>query len=138
MRIIITNEQNFVPVDEKKIREALKLVPGADKKFRLSVVYLDNGEITKLNLRYLQKDEPTDVLAFPMESDYGEVIVSGEMALNEAQERGIEPEGELLLYTIHGTLHLMGYDDHTEEDASQMHGIERGIITQLGYTWSWD
>lgn len=138
MRIVITNEQNFIPISEEKIRQVLSNIPNPPAKFRLSIVYVDDAEITKLNERYLKHEGPTDVLAFPYESGEGEVMVSAETALREATERKIEAEGELLLYTIHGTLHLMGYDDHSPEEAKQMHAVEKKILTQAGYTWNWD
>jgi probable rRNA maturation factor len=140
MRITIINEQNFIPVNEAKVREAVHALPSCEekKKFRLSLVYLNDEEIAKFNERYLKHEGPTDVLAFPMDLQNGEILVSGETALREARLRGIEPEGELLLYTVHGVLHLLGYDDKTPEEASEMHAIEKKIITQLGYSWSWD
>ncbi|NUM35888.1 MAG: rRNA maturation RNase YbeY [Candidatus Brocadiae bacterium] len=138
MRITITNEQTFLPVEEKKIYDAIRLLPGADKKYRLSVVYVDDKEITKMNERYLQHEGPTDVLAFPISSKEGEIVVSAETALREAKERDVESEGELLLYTLHGTLHLLGFDDKEKEESMKMHAVEKQILTQLGYKWSWD
>lgn len=138
MRIIVTNEQNFVAVDEQKIREAIGSLPEAEKKYKLSVVYVVDAEIAKMNERYLKHEGPTDVLAFPMSAKEGEIIVSGETALREATERKIEPQGELLLYTVHGTLHLLGFDDKSEEEAKKMHEIEKSVITKMGYTWNWD
>lgn len=138
MRVIITNEQSFIAISEEKIRKILSLIPNQPKKYKLSLVYVNDEEITKLNEQYLKHQGPTDVLAFPYESGEGEVIVSAETALRESSERKIEPEGEVLLYTIHGTLHLMGYDDHTPEEAKQMHTIEKQLLTQAGYSWNWD
>jgi len=138
MRIVITNEQDCIPIVEEKIYKAIRMLPGADKKYRLSVVYLDDAEIAKLNERDLHHKGPTDVLAYPLESNEGEVYISAETALREATERHIEPEGELILYTIHGTLHLLGYDDLDDEGFKEMHGIEKRIIEELGYTWNWN
>lgn len=138
MKVTITNEQDFLPLDEAEIRRALGVLPSVPKKFKLSLVYLDDAQIAELNRRYLHREGPTDVLAFPMANDFGEVIVSAETALKEAQAREIEPAGELLLYTIHGVLHLIGYDDKTDDEALQMHAVEKDILTQLGYTWDWD
>ena len=137
MRVVITNEQNFVPVDEAKIKQGLKLLPFWDKKFKLSVVYVDDAEIAKLNERYLKHTGPTDVLSFPISNNEGEIIASGQTAFEEAKAREVEPEGELLLYTVHGLLHLMGYDDHTEEEAAEMHRQEQEIVTKMGYKWDW-
>ena len=138
MKITITNEQDYIEIDKESIRKVIKLLPGMKKNFRLSLVYVDDVEIAKLNERYLKHQGPTDVLAFPIDSDEGEIIISGETALREATERKIEPKGELMLYTIHGTLHLLGYDDKTEEEANQMHDIEKKMILELGYQWDWD
>lgn len=138
MKIIITNEQDFVPVDEEKIRKALELVPWGKKKMKISLVYVNDAEIAKLNERYLNHQGPTDVLSFPYASGEGEVIASGETAMEEAKARGIDPQGELLLYTIHGILHLLDYDDKSPEEAKEMHAKEKDIITQMGYTWNWD
>jgi len=138
MRITVTNEQNFLSIEEKKVYEAIRLLPGSDKKYRLSVVYVDDKEITKMNERYLHHEGPTDVLAFPISTKEGEIIVSAETALRESKEREVESEGELLLYTLHGTLHLLGYDDKDEEESIKMHAVEKQILTQLGYKWSWD
>ncbi len=137
MKITITNTQEFITIDEEKIRKILLSIPNITKKFRLSVVYVDDAEITKLNERYLKHEGPTDVLAFPYDNQEGEVIVSAETALREATERKVEPEGELVLYTVHGILHLMGHDDHTEEEARIMHGIEKNILISSGYSWQW-
>jgi rRNA maturation RNase YbeY len=138
MKTIITNEQNFVPVDEDKIRQAVRLVPWEGRRFKLSLVYVDDAEIAKLNERYLKHAGPTDVLSFPVGPNEGEIVVSGETALEEAKARGIEPEGELILYTIHGILHLLDYDDKTPKEAEKMHTVEKGVVTQMGYTWNWE
>lgn len=138
MQVIFTNEQNFVEINEQQIRHALYLLKRLNKKFKLSLVYLDDAEMSKLNERYLKHQGPTDVLAFPISPKQGEVIASGETALREATARNIDPQGEIILYTIHGVLHLLGYDDKTEQEATEMHALEKDILLQLGYTWSWD
>lgn len=138
MQITITNEQNFVEVDEKELKTVLRSLPDSPKKYKLSLVFVDDMEIAKLNERYLKHKGPTDVLAFPFEKKEGEIIVSGETALREATQRGIEPKGELLLYSIHGMLHLIGYDDKTEEESIEMHQVEKETLIKFGYKWDWD
>jgi probable rRNA maturation factor len=113
-------------------------LPFWQKKFKLSLVYITDAEIAKLNERYLKHEGSTDVLSFPLNEYEGEVIISGETAYEEAKARGIEPEGEIILYTVHGVLHLFGYDDKTPEGAEEMHRIEKEVVTQFGYTWDWD
>jgi probable rRNA maturation factor len=138
MRIVITNEQNFVPLDEEKIRKAVTLLPWGKRKIRLSLVYVNDSEIAKLNERYLKHQGPTDVLSFPISENEGEIIVSGETAFEESKARGIEAEGEIILYTIHGILHLLDYDDKDPQEAARMHAVEKNVITQMGYRWDWD
>ncbi len=62
----------------------------------------------------------------------GEIIVSADTAAREAHGRGHSFEAELALYVVHGTLHLLGYDDHDQEAADRMHEIEDEILTKLG------
>ena len=136
-KIVITNEQSHVEIIPSEIKKALELMPELDN-FRLSIVYVDDTEISVFNEKYLKHTGPTDVLSFPISSKEGEIIVSAETALREAQERNIDVQGEILLYTFHGVLHLLGYDDHSDEEYEEMHAIERKLLEQLGYTWSWD
>ena len=86
--------------------------------------------------RYLAHDYATDVLSFLLaeEDDYreGEVVVSAETALREAPSYGWAATDELLLYVLHGTLHLLGYDDRAREDRAAMRDKERSYLLQLG------
>lgn len=102
----------------------------------LSLAVVDDGRMRQLNRDYHAVDEPTDVLAFPL-SDGGpgfaaEVIVSWDTARREAASRGVEPEAELMLYVVHGILHLMGEDDHDPQDAQRMHQRTLAILGDLG------
>jgi probable rRNA maturation factor len=89
----------------------------------LSLVVVDDKTMRRLNRRYLQHDYATDVLSFLLDSGpgrvQGEVIVSADTAARQAPRYGWSAEDELLLYVIHGTLHVVGYDD-TEPAAEQM------------------
>lgn len=79
----------------------------------LSFAFVDDREIRKLNRKFLRHDFATDVLAFRLDGDVlGEVVISTDYAAKEARKRGIPWEEELLRYVAHGTLHLLGYDDH--------------------------
>lgn len=136
-KIVITNEQSIVEISSSSIKKALELLPELDN-FRLSIVYVDDAEISILNERYLKHTGATDVLSFPISSKEGEIVVSTETALREAKERNIAVEGEILLYTFHGILHLLGYDDHNDEEYREMHTIEKNLLEKLGYSWDWD
>lgn len=98
---------------------------------RLEAAVVDDETIHRLNREYLGHDYPTDVLAFELESDAaeglleGSVIVSAQMASARAEEFGWTPADELALYMIHGTLHLVGYDDHETGKKRQMRRKEK-------------
>ena len=62
----------------------------------------------------------------------GEIVISVDTARRESQNRGHTLSDEVLLYAVHGTLHLLGYDDHTEDEAQAMHRKENEILTRLG------
>ena len=84
-------------------------------------------------------DGPTDVLTFPIDVDArgralsGEVVVCVPQAKRRASERDIPPKLELLLYALHGMLHLSGYDDRTDRGYREMHRTEDHILSQLGF-----
>ena len=81
---------------------------------------------------------PTDVLTFPLDLDVrgrpvaGEVVVCVSEARRRAKEHGVPLERELLLYALHGLLHLCGYDDRTDASFRAMHRTEDQILTRLG------
>ncbi|MBI4600966.1 MAG: rRNA maturation RNase YbeY [Planctomycetes bacterium] len=101
----------------------------------LSLALVGDGEIRRLHREYLGVDAPTDVLSFALRDGggpdggvLGEVVVSCDTALREAARRGIEPERELALYAIHGTLHLVGFDDLAPLERRRMREAERRYL----------
>jgi probable rRNA maturation factor len=102
----------------------------------LSIAIVDDPTIHSLNRQYLDHDYPTDVLSFLLERDKGslegEVIVSLDTAARRAAEFGWSAADELLLYVIHGTLHLVGYDDQAEAARSEMRAAERRTLAIFG------
>lgn len=132
--IEITDLQEAVVLDGALIRTAARRAldsEGSDKE--LSLVYVGNEKIRELNRKYLDHDYETDVIAFPLEDEadslLGEVVVSTETAVKEAKSRGIAPMAEVLLYTVHGILHLLGYADSTPEAAAVMRKKESEVIS---------
>jgi probable rRNA maturation factor len=101
------------------------------------VVIVDDARIHRLNAHYRGIDRPTDVLAFAMrEGPYahlhpqllGDVVISAETALRQAQARHHSLSEELTCLLIHGTLHLLGYDHEVSPaDARLMHAKEREL-----------
>jgi probable rRNA maturation factor len=138
-RISISSPQEAVPVDRARVRAVVRAVlEGEDEPdAEISVAFVDNATIHVLNKRYLAHDEPTDVLSFPLSEPgakrlSGELVVGAEVALAQATERGHDVQAELALYVIHGLLHLLGYDDHSDDEAAQMRQRERHYLQQLG------
>ncbi len=116
--IHVTNEQKKVPIPSGKVRRLAVQILG---KRNLSVAFVTNAAIRKINRRFLNHDFATDVISFPLDSDLvGELVISAEYAAAEAARRKIPVEEELLRYVAHGILHLLGYDDHRPADRARM------------------
>lgn len=102
----------------------------------VSVVLCDDKTIQELNLRYLGHDYPTDVLSFPLSEGeltgqtklVGEIIISVETAERNAKKYRQTLEQELSRLAVHGTLHLLGYDDATPQQRRKMRGKERKYL----------
>ncbi len=83
--------------------------------------------ISQVHADYLNDPTPTDVITFP----YGEILVSIDTAASEAQQHGHSTEDELLLYMIHGLLHLNGHLDAEEADRIAMHEVQDRIWAEV-------
>ena len=116
--IHLTNEQKRVPIPASKVRRLASQILG---KRNLSVAFVTNAAIRKINRKFLKHDFATDVISFPLGTDLvGELVISAEYAVGEAKKRKIPVEEELLRYVAHGILHLLGYDDHAPADRARM------------------
>jgi len=103
----------------------------------LSVALVDDATMAELHQRFLGSLEPTDVLAFDLgeaedENVDGEIVISLETAGRQSRDRGHPLASEVMLYAVHGMLHLLGYDDGSEAEAQLMHARENEILTELG------
>ncbi len=102
----------------------------------ISVAVVDDPTIHQLNRQYLSHDDPTDVLSFVLERSAerleGEVVVSADTACRTAPRFAWSAADELLLYVIHGTLHLVGHDDRTPDDRAAMRARERACLGRFG------
>jgi probable rRNA maturation factor len=138
-KIAIATPQEIVAVDRKRVREVVRAVLDGEgvADAEVSLAFVDNATIHTLNKRYLNHDEPTDVLSFPLSDPgakrlAGELVIGAEVALAQAKERGHDVQEELALYVIHGLLHLCGYDDTTDDAARAMCARERHYLGALG------
>ncbi len=123
--IAIANRQKTVPVNRRRMRRAIRAIleDAGLQEAKINVAVVDNAAIAKLHERFLNDPSPTDVLSFTLERSpqalEGEVVVSAETARTNAAKYSSTAESELLLYAIHGTLHLAGYDDATPPERRQ-------------------
>ena len=139
LRIKIASPQEAVPIDRARLREIARAVLEGEgvAAAAVSLAFVDNATIHRLNKQFLGHDEPTDVLSFPLGEPSarrlaGELVLGAEVARDQAAGRGHDVKAELALYVIHGLLHLCGYDDATKADAAAMRERERHYLRRLG------
>ena len=125
------------------VRQKIKQILNAldCNSHEISVVFLDDVEIQKLNKTYRQVDKPTNVLAFPMQEGQfgnitpgllGDVVISIETAKQEAKKNAINLEERVSQLLIHGILHLLGFDHETDEkDAKKMEDKSFELLKQV-------
>ncbi len=138
IQVEIANEQSKHAFNSDFLRQAVRTVLAGEslERAEISVAIVDDAAIHGLNLKYLQHDYATDVLSFllnsPGEPLEGEIVLSAETAAREASQYGWNKEDELLLYLIHGTLHLIGHDDTSDAERAAMRAKERRYLAELG------
>ena len=134
--ITITNRQKTLRVDRRRMRQAIcAILRDAEiTDARVGIALVDDPAIAKLHAEFLDDPEPTDVLSFVLEQSEGvlegEVVASADTAAANARRYRCTPDEELLRYVIHGTLHLVGYDDVTPPKRAVMRKKEREYIGQ--------
>ncbi|MDP1853172.1 MAG: rRNA maturation RNase YbeY [Candidatus Omnitrophota bacterium] len=145
MRIAIINQQRKVAVNQKKIRDVIKLILYKEHSSAgdISVTVTTDNKIRKFNRAYLNKDLPTDVLSFSFlgkkpekiipVSILGDIIVSADTAVSNAVIYKTTPKEELYLYVIHGLLHLLGYNDITPGKRAVMKKKELHYLRRIKF-----
>ncbi|MEM1294146.1 MAG: rRNA maturation RNase YbeY [Verrucomicrobiota bacterium] len=93
----------------------------------LEIAILDDPEIARIHQEQMNDGSPTDVITF----HHGELLISADTARREAGARKWPTERELLLYLIHGMLHLHGYNDMETADRDAMHRLQESILERL-------
>lgn len=140
--VSVVNQQSH-PVDSVRLKRVASQIL-SDHNWsqpEISIAIVDDPTIHDLNSRFLDHDYETDVLSFPLERDAdarrlsGEIIVSADTALRVAAELGGNPADELLLYVIHGLLHLLGYNDKQEDERHLMRAEERRYMERAGASY---
>lgn len=145
MEIYIDNRQEKIEVNkqmndiiEDVIREVL-LDELDSLDYEISISFVDNTEIKVLNKQYRNIDTDTDVLSFPMDQEFdipgnsilGDIIISMEKAVEQAEEFSHSLEREVAYLTAHSVYHLLGYDHMNEEEKNEMREKEKHIMKKL-------
>jgi probable rRNA maturation factor len=126
----------FVPYLRRQIRKAHELLDPPLNEFSIALV--NYRRMSDLHVQFMNIPGPTDVLTFPLElrkdgkATAGEVILCVPEARRRAKEHGVTVQNELLLYALHGMLHLCGFDDRTARGFARMHRTEDDILQRLG------
>lgn len=150
MEVIITNEQRSIAVEAmledmlKTVLAKMAEVYGLDEAAEVGVTLSDDAGIHALNRDYRGKDRPTDVLSFALNDGeenvlgnpaallLGDIIISLETAKRQAEEYNHSLEREIAYLTVHGMLHLLGYDHEIEEEKAEMRKEEEHVLGLLG------
>jgi probable rRNA maturation factor len=134
--IEVVNKQRLLSVDKGRISElAVRALASVGlKDASLTVAFVRDRRIKELNLRFRGKHRATDVLSFSagdtLATDYlGDIVISADTALRQAEEANHSVELEVSELVIHGVLHLCGYDHET--DRGEMNRLELKIRRKL-------
>ena len=136
LEVTATTGRQYVPYVAKHLRAAHTLL--RPRLTELSLALVGDARMSALHRQFLNIPGPTDVLTFPLDTDArgrviaGEVVICVPEARRRAAREGTEVRKELLLYALHGLLHLAGFNDSTELGFRAMHRKEDDILTRIG------
>lgn len=156
MPVFVNDMQDRMPVDEslvdllERVTETVLEQENADPEAEVSIALVSDRYIQELNSHYRHKDCPTDVLSFAMQEEIdeepsmddvgeegemlGDVVISLETAERQAAEFGHSFRREVAFLTVHGVLHLLGYDHETDADREVMRAREEAALERLKLT----
>lgn len=139
----ITKEQQELLLNVLQLASNMEEIP---KDAEVSISFVSDEEIHRLNKEYRQIDQPTDVLSFALEEGednysiegneiprmLGDIIVSVDKAKEQAETYNHSFNRELAFLTVHGFLHLLGYDHMGDEDEKKMFSRQEEILHEFG------
>ena len=139
-RVAVTDHQTLLTVAlEDVVSVATFALKAQGCGATVEIALVDNRTIADLHQRFLGKPGATDVITFPLAEEspcvpegppkvLGEIVVSTECAIQQAPSFSKDPVEEVLLYVVHGVLHLLGYDDREPETRTAIEGRQRQIL----------
>lgn len=126
--VTITNALPGTGLHHTPIRESVEAVLSHYRRSaaEISIVLVSDDELLRINREFLDHDYFTDVITFPLEEDplEGEIYISVDRAREQAADHGVGLYHEVRRLAIHGTLHLLGFDDATEAERGAMRELE--------------
>jgi len=138
----ISSSQTAVRVPRKKIAALVEFVARSEGASieEADIAVVTAREIARLNRRYLNRCGATDVLSFDLSRPHGDrvvvqLVLCGDIAVREARLRGLGPQRELLLYVVHGLLHVLGHDGVASAPAEKMHAREEELLEAFLRAW---
>ncbi|RQD69774.1 MAG: rRNA maturation RNase YbeY [Tindallia sp. MSAO_Bac2] len=143
--IDIDNRQDIFDFTKQEIELIEKAVASCyqlekyPETYQVSISFVNNDEIQQLNRQYRGKNEPTDVLSFPMSFDdpaveeklLGDIVISTEKMLKQAREFGHGVKREMIYLVVHSVFHLMGYNHLDDESKEIMRLKEEQVMTLM-------
>jgi len=112
-------------------RNTLRLSGKKYTGLSLGISFFSDGRIKKLNQKYLKTNTPTDVIVFPYSKDNADIAISLDTAKRNARIYKSSLQKEILLYIIHGILHLNGYNDTTPKGKKRMFAKQEEILKKI-------
>jgi probable rRNA maturation factor len=162
LEVFGADEQNDVRVDVERwtaLARSVLVAQGVHGDVELAVLFVDEASMTALNSQFMEVDEPTDVLAFPIDDDVvemgrwpdasttgpdrapvepddaplllGDVVICPAVAARNAPEHAGTIDDELALLVVHGVLHVLGLDHAELGDRQSMQAMERELLTRF-------
>lgn len=147
MEVYIENTQNKIPVNRNlvtKLNETMNKaaeIHGLSSQ-EMSIIFVDNIQIQKINRDYRDKDQVTDVISFALNDDdtafaweknnLGDIYISLERAKEQSIDYGHSFDREVCYLAVHGLLHLLGYDHINKDDKEKMREKEEEIMAEVG------
>jgi probable rRNA maturation factor len=147
--IEVDNSSNF-SIDEVSVKNYAKQmlqILKVNTKSDVSILFVNEDEMTKQHVRWMNESGPTDVMSFPMDdivlqdsklrkkqAILGDIIICPAVALKDAKEQGINPAYHLVFLITHGVLHLLGQDHQEASQRVVMQKREQGIMNSLRIT----
>ncbi|HEX6286276.1 MAG TPA: rRNA maturation RNase YbeY [Acidimicrobiia bacterium] len=150
MSVFVADEQRETVglPDLHALAELVLREEGYPDDAEVTLLFVDETEIASYNGRFLDRDGPTDVLAFPVEEMLpgvipdtdpqgpplmlGDVVIAPSYVRRQAGEHGATFEDEMALMVTHGILHLLGYDHVEDDEAERMEQRERDLLAKVG------